>query len=78
MALAVSPSETGLAFGAAERLFDDSGFGRTTPIRSWDIGPDGRFLMRRNPSPDDLQKAVEAFFPDRIRVIQNWTSRLAD
>jgi serine/threonine-protein kinase len=78
MAVAVSQSGTGLAFGPPERLFDDSGFGRTFPIRAWDVGPDGRFLMTLRATPDDLRKAVEAFFPDRIRLIQNWTSRLAD
>ncbi len=78
MAVAVSKSGDRLAFGAPERLFVDSGFGGTFPIRAWDVGPDGRFLMTLRPTPDDLGKAVEAFFPDRIRLIQNWTSRLAD
>ncbi len=78
MAVPVSESGDQLAFGAPERLFDDSGFNRTFPIRSWDVGPDGRFLMIRRSTPDDLRRAVEAFFPDRIRLIQNWTSRLAD
>ncbi len=78
MAVPVSQSGTRLAFGASERLFDCSDFAHTFPIRSWDVGPDGRFLMTLEPTPDDVRKAVEAFFPDRIRLIQNWTSRLAD
>ncbi len=78
MAVAVSQSGGQLAFGAPKRLFDDSGFIRPNPIRAWDVGPDGRFIMVRESTKDDLRKAMKAFFPDRIRLIQNWTSRLAD
>jgi len=78
MAVPVSQAPDQLAFGAPERLFEASDFNHTFPLRSWDVAPDGRFLMIRKPTQDDLRKAVEAFFPDRIRLIQNWTSRLAD
>jgi hypothetical protein len=46
------------------------------PLRSWDMGPDGRFLMARHASDDVVREAMDAFFPNRIRLIQNWASTL--
>ena len=61
-----------------ERLLDDWGFRRTAPIRPWDIDPDGRFFMIRRSTQYDLRKAMEAFYRDRIRLIQKEILRLAD
>jgi serine/threonine protein kinase len=47
-----------------------------TPVSSWDVAPDGRFLFIKGESPDDQRAFFHEIFPDRLRVIQNWASRL--
>jgi Tol biopolymer transport system component/predicted Ser/Thr protein kinase len=65
-----------LDLGSAERLFESTAWGDTAPIRSWDVTDDGRFLMVREASSDEVQEVIEGFCPDRLRFVQNWASRL--
>ena len=62
--------------GTPVRVFRSIEYAQSTPIRAWDAASDGRFLMIKRPSSNDLLPAIEAFHPDRIRLIQNWTSTL--
>jgi len=75
--LAVSVREDGerLQVGPPVELFEGNYRG-TTPIRSYDVSADGRFLLSRNPSADALNAAIEKVFPDRIQVIQGWLAEL--
>ena len=53
-------------------LFEGS-YGLASPARSYDVAPDGRFLVLKH--PDEAAK-TEEFFPTRIRFIQNWFQEL--
>ena len=48
-----------------------------SPARCYDIAPDGRFLVISLPD-EESQTAIEAFFPDRIRIVQNWFTELTE
>ena len=76
MAAPVTYDETGIDIGRPERLFRADAYADIIPIRSWDMGPDGRFLMSRSPSEESIRAAIDAFFPGRIRLIQNWATTL--
>jgi len=47
-------------------------YGSTFNVRSYDIAPDGRFLIIKKADPAALQEVVEYYFPTRIRAIHNW------
>ena len=47
------------------------------PLRCFDIAPDGRFLVI-GPEDEESLAAQEAFFPDRIRIVQNWFIELTE
>jgi len=55
--------------GAPTRLFES--LGGTEPVRSWDVAPDGRFLMRR-PHESSIGRRLDMFAPERIHVVLNW------
>jgi hypothetical protein len=76
LAAPVNVSDAEIDIGRPERLFRADDYVRLIPIRSWDIGPDGRFLMPMRASKEDILARIDAFFPTRIRLIQNWTSTL--
>ena len=76
MAAPVTYSDDGIDIGRPERLFRAEDYVRIRTIRSWDIGTDGRFLMAKRPSEEDVRAAIDAFFPTRVRLIQNWASTL--
>ncbi|MGP1273494.1 MAG: protein kinase domain-containing protein [Phycisphaerales bacterium] len=76
MAASVTVTESGLDMGRPQRLFSAEDYVRLVPLRSWDMGPDGRFLMARHATGDAVREAIDAFFPDRIRLIQNWARTL--
>ena len=46
------------------------------PITSWDFAPDGRAIYIRMEDPMDRHAFMRAMFPDRLRIIHNWASRL--
>jgi hypothetical protein len=48
------------------------------PIRSYDVAPDGRFLLIKNPDESALSSAIEELFPTRIQVVQNWFAELEE
>jgi len=75
--LAVSVREDGerLQVGAPVELFEGE-YGGSTPIRSYDVSADGRFLLNRDPDSDALTAAIERVFPDRIQVVQGWLAEL--
>jgi hypothetical protein len=76
MAASVTVTASGLDVGRPERLFSADDYLRFSPLRSWDMGPDGRFLMARRASDEVVREAMDAFFPNHIRLIQNWASTL--
>jgi serine/threonine-protein kinase len=75
--LVVSVREDGgrLQIGAPVELFEGD-YGGTTPIRSYDVSADGRFLLHRNPDEEALNAAIEKVFPDRVQVVQGWVAEL--
>ena len=68
--MAVDVTAHGSAFvaGIPSPLFDDR-FVRTSPIRSYDLGPDGRFLML-------LDKDRAATPATEIHLVLNWSDEL--
>jgi Tol biopolymer transport system component len=78
MAAPVTRTESGIDIGRSERLFRADGYSSIVPIRSWDIAPDGRFLMSVQASEEAVRSAIDDFFPTRIRLIQNWASKLKE
>ncbi len=59
-------SEAGFSASKPKLLFEQAGYGGTSPIRGWDISPDGkRFLMVQNEErkPQPLTEMV---------LVQNW------
>jgi eukaryotic-like serine/threonine-protein kinase len=68
-----------LLLGRPELVIETSGrYVRLTPVSSWSIAPDGRFLLIKAPSGETTYEYMQAMFPDRIRVIQNWASTLEE
>lgn len=78
MAAKVTYSDSGIDIGRPERLFSAEGYASVIPIRSWDMGPDGRFLMSISSSNESVRSAIDKFFPRRIRLIQNWAGTLGE
>jgi hypothetical protein len=46
------------------------------PSRSYDVAPDGRFLLIKPADESALSAAVEELFPTHIQVVQNWFAEL--
>jgi len=46
----------------------------TTPIRRYDVAPDGRFLM--NQAISDAGERDRKIFPSTLRIVLNWTEEL--
>ncbi len=59
-------SGAALAFDAARTLFADNYVNDATGGRSYDVGPDGRFLMLRE----------QGGASDEIQLVVNWFSEL--
>ncbi len=64
-----------LRAGLVVELFERSCTG-ATPVRSYDVAPDGRFLLLCYPDEVGMKARIEEFFPTRIRFIQNWFQEL--
>ena len=62
--------------GLPVELFEDRRYRVSTPIRSYDVAPDGRFLHMKVPDEAAMTAITEEFFPTRIRLIQNWFEEL--
>jgi eukaryotic-like serine/threonine-protein kinase len=70
MAVPVEAGED-LSFGSSEELFNEPFFFAATPvIRSYDVAPDGRFLMIQPYSESDPEHLP------RMVVVQNWREEL--
>ena len=76
-AVAVSVSGGDLRVGKTLELFEGR-YSAFTPVRHYDVAPDGRFLLKKRPSPDQLEKGLKQLFPSRIRIVQNWFSQLEE
>jgi serine/threonine-protein kinase len=63
--------------GRPEKLFEGV-YRWGGPIRSYDVAPDGRFLLIKNPEESALSAAIEELFPNRIQVVQNWFAELEE
>ena len=61
--------------GTPVRLFDWR-YERARPVRSWDVAPDGRFLVTGKTTDADLDLTRDRFAPDRIHVVLNWFEEL--
>ena len=57
------------------KLFEGLYIG-TDPVRSYDVAPDGRFLLMKPPDEAARTALIEEFFPTRIRLVQNWFEEL--
>ncbi len=57
-------------FGDVESRYAGSG-----PVRSYDVAPDGRFLLLKEEG-NVRTAATEQHFPTRIRIVQNWFEEL--
>ncbi len=51
-------------------------YGISDPVRSYDVAPDGRFLVLTPPDEAANSAFMEEFFPTRIRFVQNWFQEL--
>ena len=61
--------------GPPEELFEGP-YAATAPLRSYDVAPDGRFLLIKKPDEAAQTAAIEEFFPTSIRLVQNWFQEL--
>jgi eukaryotic-like serine/threonine-protein kinase len=61
---------SGTSFSAStpKRLFDVTNYGGGTPMRGWDVGPDGRFLVVDNKRPTETTT--------ELQLVLNWFSEL--
>lgn len=64
-----------LAFGAPERLFEDAYY-RAGPGHSWDVGPDGRFLMVKQADEEAGRAWWDKLLSNRIVVDTGGIARL--
>jgi len=61
--------------GDPVKLFEAE-YGSSNPVRSWDVAPDGRFLLSKGMDEDSREAQTREIFPDHIRLIQNWAKDL--
>ncbi len=75
MPVEITEDEGELRPGNPAVLFEGDYLG-STPIRSWDVTPDGqRFLMIRW-NRDEEQARQEQYFGNKVNVVQNWFEEL--
>ncbi len=60
-----------------EKLFEGF-YQQSYPIRSYDVAPDGRFLLVKLSDESSLSAAIEELFPTHIQVVQNWFAELQE
>ena len=60
--------------GRPVRLFDVGLYSGASPIRSYDVAPDGRFIMVGKTENEDKYRRL--IFPDRLRVVQGWVAEV--
>jgi hypothetical protein len=74
--VAVEPAGERLVVGRPQQLFGGD-YGYAGPVRSYDVLPDGRFLVRVGSAGGTTQlEALERFLPDRVKIVQNWAAEV--
>jgi hypothetical protein len=68
----------GLRPGEPEELFEEGAYGWAHPIRSYDVAPDGRFLVFKRQDPSSMAPFVDELSPTGIQVVQNWFAELEE
>ncbi len=63
--------------GQPEKLFEGNYQG-STPLRSYDVAPDGRFLLIKGSGKPSDSTVIEELFPTSIQVVQNWFAELEE
>ena len=63
-------------FGIRQGSSQPQGLVGFTIIRSWDIGPDGRFLFIKQPDEAARKAHDEKLYPGEIHVVLNWFEEL--
>ena len=76
-AVALRISGAGMDPARPVKLFERTSV-ESVPLRSWDIGPDGRFLLIREKEGESKERFKDQIFPAEIRIIQNWTRILEE
>jgi eukaryotic-like serine/threonine-protein kinase len=74
-AVRVQANDGSLTVGLPVKLFEGD-YGSVFAVRSYDIAPDGRFLVLKRPDEATMAAAVGRFFPDRVGVVLNWLDEL--
>ncbi len=75
VAVGVEMSGDRLRIGEAVELFDLSGYVGSSPLRSWDVARDGRFLFFKTVGNVEAD-VLERFAPGRIQLVQNWLAEV--
>jgi hypothetical protein len=63
--------------GQPEKMFEGDYYWTKT-TRSYDVAPDGRFLLLKNAGEPSDSSVIEELFPRRIQVVSNWFSELRE
>ena len=71
-AVPLTPSGDRILPGRPVRLFDAGLYSGLSPTRSYDVAPDGRFIMVGKTENEDKYRRL--IFPDRLRVVQEWVA----
>ena len=66
-----------LSVGRPRLLFEHK-FSSSTPVRDYDVMPDGRFLLLFPTDDSTIADLVEEVFPRQILVVQNWLAELEE
>ena len=61
--------------GVPKRLFGGCRYRGSSPVRAYDVGPDGVFLLIKA-DPDRRTRIREAQAPVRIELVLNWFEEL--
>jgi serine/threonine-protein kinase len=83
----VEVTDNRLIAGRPEELFQEDFSHSTSPLRSYEVTPDGRFLLighsgqMNNPSESGVEsfgwpESIDKVFPVRIKLVQNWVAEL--
>jgi hypothetical protein len=73
--LRVTTTRDGLSFGRPERLFEGR-YLAATPGHGWDVAPDGRLLVIKEPNEADQHAWFEKVLSQRILVDEGGIQRL--
>jgi hypothetical protein len=63
--------------GQPEKMFEGDYYWTKT-TRSYDVAPDGRFLLIKGSGEPSDSAVIEELFPTSIQVVQNWFAELEE